>query len=144
MDWETERHYTIGRAAAAAGVGVETIRFYERKGLIERPAKPTSGGYRQYPQSSVDRIRLIRELKGLGFSLAEIRDLTAARPDGGLACGATHESLAGKRREVAAQIAELDEAARCLDVLLERCPTKGKLDDNDILRILAEQKRNRR
>jgi hypothetical protein len=58
---------TIGQVAARAGVGVETIRFYERSGLIRRPDTP-NGGFREYPEEVVDRVRFIRHGKELGFA----------------------------------------------------------------------------
>ena len=65
---------TIGKLARECGVGVETIRFYERKGLIEQPDQPTSG-YRKYPVETAARVRFIRNAKELGFSLREIGEL---------------------------------------------------------------------
>jgi MerR family copper efflux transcriptional regulator len=71
---------TIGKIAHSAGVGVETVRFYERQGLIAAPQR-TPSGYRQYPEGTVARIRFIRRAKALGFSLRDIRDLLALRID---------------------------------------------------------------
>ena len=71
---------TTGRLAERAGVGVETIRFYERKGLLEEPPRRASG-YRQYPEAAVARVRFIRRAKDLGFSLREIDELLALRID---------------------------------------------------------------
>ena len=59
---------TISRAARKAGVGVETIRFYERRGLIEQPPKPSPSGFRCYPAETIERIRFIRQAQELGFS----------------------------------------------------------------------------
>ena len=72
--------FTIGKVARQAGVGVETVRFYEREGLIPSPLRGTSG-YRQYPEITVSRIRFIRRAKSLGFSLREIRELISLRVD---------------------------------------------------------------
>ncbi len=72
---------TIGEAAQRAGVGVETIRFYERRKLITQPPKPAGGGYRTYPEETVDRIRFVRQAQELGFSLREIVDLLSLRAD---------------------------------------------------------------
>src|SRR3546814_1209070 len=72
---------TIGRAARKAGVGVETIRFYERKGLIAQPPKPARAGFRHYPEETVERIRFIRQAQELGFSLREVCELLDLRPD---------------------------------------------------------------
>ena len=66
--------FTIGRLAQAAGVNVETVRYYERRGLLEQPTRP-DGGYRQYGAADLWRLQFIRRGKGLGFSLAEIGEL---------------------------------------------------------------------
>ncbi|WP_246187139.1 MerR family transcriptional regulator [Microlunatus speluncae] len=72
-----------GQVAAAAGVNLETLRYYERRGLLDEPAR-SSGGHRCYPESAVDRVRLIKAVQRLGFTLAEIADLIRSltrRPD---------------------------------------------------------------
>ena len=63
--------YTIGQLARAAGVNVETVRYYQRIGLLEEPPRPARG-YRRYPPDSVARLHFIRQAQGLGFSLREI------------------------------------------------------------------------
>ena len=70
--------FSIGQVARQAGVGVETIRFYERKGLIKEPPRRASG-YRQFSLDAVKRIRFIKRAKELGFSLSEIADLLSLR-----------------------------------------------------------------
>jgi len=65
---------TIGRLANQAGVNVETVRYYQRRGLIEEPPKP-AGGHRRYPPSALKRITFIRRAQALGFSLAEVQNL---------------------------------------------------------------------
>ena len=67
---------TIGRLAKAAGVNVETIRYYQRRGLVSEPHKP-QGGHRRYAQAVVARIGFIRHAQQLGFSLAEVKELLA-------------------------------------------------------------------
>src|SRR5919199_5139981 len=76
---------TIGQIARRAGVGVETVRFYERQGLLEEPARKESG-YRQYPEDVVARLRFIKRAKELGFSLKEIKELLALRVDPATTC----------------------------------------------------------
>ncbi|MEX0638195.1 MAG: MerR family transcriptional regulator, partial [Burkholderiales bacterium] len=66
---------TIGLAARAAGVGVETIRFYERRGLIARPPKSSGTGIRRYAPETVQRVRFIRQAQQLGFTLRQIEEL---------------------------------------------------------------------
>ena len=69
---------TIGKVAGLAGVGVETIRFYEREGLIDEPPRRASG-YRQYPMNTADRVRFIKSAKELGFTLKEIKELLSSK-----------------------------------------------------------------
>jgi MerR family mercuric resistance operon transcriptional regulator len=76
----------ISEAARAAAVGVETVRYYERRGLIERPPRPATGGYRSYPPDTVQRILFIRQAQGLGFTLSEIEELLALRADPSADC----------------------------------------------------------
>ena len=90
----------IGEAANAANVGVETIRFYERKGLINQPLRPVDGGFRTYPRDTVSRIRFIREAQELGFSLYEIEELLSLKSDPGSDCGSVRDRALKKRREV--------------------------------------------
>jgi len=82
---------TIGKVAKIADVGVETIRFYERKGLINQPLKPLSGGYRIYPDEAVQRIRFIRQAQEIGFSLREIEELVSLRADPSAVCADVRE-----------------------------------------------------
>ncbi len=72
---------SIGQVARRAGVGVETVRFYEREGLLEEPPRRTSG-YRQYSEQVVKRIHFIKRAQKLGFSLKEITELLMLRVDG--------------------------------------------------------------
>ena len=70
---------TIGKVADVVGVGVETIRFYERRKLIEQPPRPREGGYRIYSDTTVKRLHFIRRAQELGFSLREIASCVALR-----------------------------------------------------------------
>ena len=90
---------TIGKLARESGVSVETIRFYERKGLIDQPKKPTTG-YRRYPAEAGVRVRFIRNAKELGFSLREIRELLVL-------AGASKVNRRGMRAQAEAKIAEI-------------------------------------
>ena len=76
---------TIGELAKRAGVGVETVRFYEREGLVAPPPR-TGSGYRQYPADTVSRLRFIQRAKELGFSLREIGELISLRLDPAVPC----------------------------------------------------------
>jgi len=116
--------YTISQAAREAGVGVETIRFYERQGLIERPSKPVQGA-RRYPQATVDRIRALRQGQELGFSLAEVGDLLALRTDPGADCAEVRARAEAHLRAIERKRAHLGEVAAKLDALIAACPGEG-------------------
>lgn len=118
---------TISRAAEEAGVGVETIRFYERRGLIKQPARPRSGGYRFYDDEVVERIRFIRQAQELGFSLREITELLSLRADPGADCGDVRKQATAKREEVGHKIAQLRKIRSGLDELIASCPGGGAL-----------------
>ncbi len=128
----------IGQAAKAANVGIETIRFYERKGLINQPRRPVDGGFRTYPRETVSRVRFIREAQELGFSLSEIDELLALKSDPGTDCGSVRERALEKRQEVAAKIKRLKEIDKTLITLIEACPGKGSLNFCSILNAMNE------
>ncbi|MGH6660057.1 MAG: MerR family transcriptional regulator [Rhodospirillales bacterium] len=127
---------TIGRAAKQAGVGVETIRFYERKGLITRPPRPAAGGFRDYPKATLGRIRFIREAQELGFSLAEIADLLALRADPKTNCRAVQRRAEAKCAEVRSKVARLKRIEAALGRLIAACPGEGVLGACSILEAL--------
>ncbi len=131
---------TIGQVAKAAGVGVETIRYYERKGLLPEPPRRPSG-YRQYPSTAVRRLTFIRRAKDLGFSLREIRELLDLRVQPEEACGAVRESAEAKIAEVEARIADLLSLKRALRGLVEACQAERATDECPILRALEGEPR---
>lgn len=126
----------IGDVAKEAGVGVETIRFYEQKGLIAQPPKPRTGGYRDYPAQSVRRVRFIRRAQRLGFSLGEIVELLEleAGPDAG--CADVRRRAEAKRVEVLAKIDNLDRIKDALETLIDACPGKGPAGKCSILEAI--------
>lgn len=128
---------TISRAAERAGVGVETIRFYERRGLIEQPARPRSGGYRFYDDEVVERIRFIRQAQELGFSLREIEELLSLRADPGADCGDVRTQAVAKREEVDRKIAHLQHIRAALNELIATCPGGGALCACTIIDAMA-------
>ena len=123
---------TIARAAEAAGVGVETIRFYERRGLIARPRKPAQG-FRDYDGDTVRRIRFIRQAQELGFSLREIGELLALRTDPAGDCADVRAQAIAKRGEVERKIAELERIRAALGTVIASCPGRGRLPACTIL-----------
>jgi MerR family transcriptional regulator, copper efflux regulator len=111
---------TIGRLAERAGVGVETIRFYERQGLIPEPRR-TPSGYRQYPPGEASRLRFIRRAQELGFSLNEIRELLALRVDASSDCGRVRQRTEAKLESIDEKIRDLRRVKRALMELRDRC-----------------------
>ena len=134
---------TIGKAARAAGVGVETIRFYERRGLIERPPKPDSAGYRVYSVDTVRRIQFIRQAQQIGFSLREIQELLSLRADPSSDCSDVREKAAAKVEEVNRRMAELERIRAALEEVIAACPGHGALRACTILEALEAVPRPR-
>lgn len=128
---------TIGALADRAGVGVETIRFYERKGLVRRPPRPGTG-FRVYAEDAVGRIRFIRRAQALGFTLQEIGGLLALRVTPGTDCAAVRARAVSKLAIVEARLAELERIRGALTKLIAACPGRGALAACTILEALAE------
>ncbi len=109
---------TIGGLAAAVGVNVETIRFYQRKGLLPVPPRPP-GGIRRYTPGDMARLKFIKSAQRLGFSLEEIRHLL--RLDEGMQCHAAADLAAHHLRDVRTRLQDLSRIEATLAALLERC-----------------------
>jgi Hg(II)-responsive transcriptional regulator len=128
---------TIGAVARRTGVGVETIRFYERRGLLRRPPRPGSG-FRTYPEETVARLQFIRQAQLLGFTLKEIADLLALRVAPGTDCAAVRAHAAAKLADVERRLAELERIRGALARLVAACPGSGAVATCTILGALAE------
>lgn len=115
--------FSIGQVARRAGVGVETVRFYEREGLLEEPARRASG-YRQYAEDVVTRIRFIKRAQQLGFSLKEIQGLLTLRMDGQTECSHVKEHAAAKLAQVEQKIADLQRIRQALLQMTSLCAGK--------------------
>ena len=127
---------SIGELARRAGVGVETIRFYERRGLLDEPRR-TASGYRDYEPGFVDRVRFIRKAKTLGFELREIGELLALACDQGSTCADVRRQAEAKVADAEARIGELQRIRRALldlaadchgDLPASSCPFLDRLD----------------
>ena len=132
---------TIGKAADLAGVGVETIRFYERKGMIAQPLRPRGGGYRQYSAAIVQRIRFIRQAQELGFSLREIHELLSLRADPKSECGEVQRRANEKLVEVQGKITQLRDIEAALKKVIAACPARGGLDGCSIITAMERRAR---
>jgi MerR family mercuric resistance operon transcriptional regulator len=116
---------TIGKVARAAGVNVETVRYYQRSGLVAEPPRPP-GGVRRYSAQTVARLRFIRRAQELGFTLAEIRRLLALGDP--QSCGKARALAAEKLSVIRARMADLDRMRGVLEALIGRCDARrGKV-----------------
>lgn len=126
---------TIGRLAHAAGVNLETIRYYERRGLLPRPPRRESG-YRQYPPDSAARLRFIKHAQTLGFSLSEIGELLALRVDAQTACDEVRQRAEHKVAEIEQKLKTLERMRQILSTLIEHCHTQEPTGECPILTAL--------
>lgn len=126
---------TISEAARLAGVGVETVRFYEREGLLDQPARPDFG-YRQYTPDVVKRIQFIRRAKELGFTLKEIHELLTLRVEPKFACADVQRQAEAKMDKIERKIEDLLRMKRALGQVVERCSGKSPRESCPILDAL--------
>src|SRR5690554_5869182 len=128
------RSLRISQLADRAGVGIDTVRYYERAGLLPEPPRRPSG-YREYPPQSLQRLRFIRRAKSLGFSLEEIAgllDLSDQRSD----IDAVKRLAQARLAEVEARLQELEKIRDALKSLVAACPGHGSAADCPILSAL--------
>lgn len=132
---ESMKPLMIGQVARRAGVGVETVRFYERQRLIDQPLRRASG-YRQYEEDVVARLRFIKRAKELGFSLREIRELLALRVDPGTTCAEIRGKAEAKIADVENRITALQKMRKALKKLTMACRGRGPISECPILEAL--------
>lgn len=119
----SEKQRTIGQLAEAGGVHVETIRYYERRGILQQPPKPESG-WRTYGEDSLETLRFVKRAQRLGFSLDEIEELLALRRrQGPEACEEVRTRMNRKLEETERRLRELQEVRGALDRLAGLCET---------------------
>ena len=129
--------FTIGQVARACGVGVETVRFYERQGLIARPARPKVG-FRRYSSETVQRILFIQRSKALGFSLREIRTLLSLRVDSARSCDEVRKQAEAKIMDIEQRIGTLRGMRQSLDKLIADCRSHNSKGKCPILEALEK------
>jgi len=135
VEQETMR---IGQVASAAGVNIQTLRYYERRGLLEQPGR-TSAGHREYLEDAVRRVGFIKGAQELGFALVEIQQILRLREDRSSSCGTMRAAARAKIEDIDRKIRSLRAMKRSL-VILERscstdrstraCPILAALDDS--------------
>ena len=128
---------TIGAVAKRVGVPIDTIRYYEREGLLPEPQRRASG-YRSYGESAIAQLRFIRRAKQLGFTLEEIRELLALSHDRQLGVKAVKQRARQRLAAIDARMAELQRVRDGLAQLIEACPGHGTPEQCPILRALNE------
>ncbi len=126
---------TVGQVASRAGVTVQTVRYYERRGLIPRPGR-TRSGYRQYTDEMVRRIGFIKRAQELGFSLAEIADLLELRVRSSSACEAVARKTRAKIDVVEQKMRDLGRIKLALSDLVAACEARAPTGDCPILSAL--------
>ncbi|MEE9524807.1 MAG: MerR family transcriptional regulator [Thermodesulfovibrionales bacterium] len=128
---------TIGKLAEQAGVNIETIRYYERRGLMPRPERRASG-YRQYNPDSAKRIRFIKHAQELGFSLKEIDELLSLKLDDRTPCSQVRKHAEEKIADIEIKIKTLQSMKKALTKLTKACIGNGPVSECPILEALEK------
>ncbi|MBI5490647.1 MAG: MerR family transcriptional regulator [Deltaproteobacteria bacterium] len=136
MDRQTLR---IGQVAARAGVNIQTLRYYERRGLLRMPQRRPSG-YREYPPDTVRLIRFIKRAQQFGFTLKEIDELLRLRNDERSSCSEIRSSAQAKIEDVERRLRQLRAIKRALGVLVASCAVEGSPRRCPILEALDDER----
>ncbi|MEE9395787.1 MAG: Hg(II)-responsive transcriptional regulator [Methylococcales bacterium] len=126
---------TIGKLAKQANVTIETIRYYQRKGLLNEPEKPVVG-YRQYPYEAIARIRFIKRAQQSGFTLKEISELLLLNSEH---CQDVQKMAEQKRQQIDEQIKDLTALRNVLDSLVKGCQQTQSTDHCSLIDSLSNQ-----
>lgn len=126
---------TIGKVAKGAGIGIETVRFYEKEGLLDPPSR-TRANYRIYPPRAIVRLRFIKRAKRLGFSLKEIKDLLSLKQDSQATKADVKKKTQAKITDIELKIRDLSRIKETLEWLEESCDGHGHTSDCPILDAL--------
>jgi MerR family mercuric resistance operon transcriptional regulator len=128
---------TIGQLAKKANVNLETIRYYERRGLLPAPPRNKSG-HRRYSDKDLKRTIFIKQTQALGFSLKEISDLLSLKTESGKTCHDVKQKVKAKLIDVEEKIETLQRMRQILIKLKNSCPGQGSLDECPILEALDQ------
>lgn len=127
---------TIGKLAKRAKIKIETIRYYEQRGLMPPPNRRNSG-YREYSQSDIDRLRFIKSTKDLGFSLKEVIELLSLKTGQDTTCGDIKTFVQNKVDEIEKKISSLKKIKNALEILNDQCKKRNApVSDCPILEAL--------
>lgn len=130
--------YLISEFAEKSGVNKETIRYYEGKKLLEEPIR-TDSGYRLYSDADIKRVKFIKQMQNLGFSLNEIYKLLGVVDQDSVRCQNMFDFVSQKQIEVQKQIADLKQIESMLGDLKERCPNEKEMYACPIIETLIEE-----
>jgi Hg(II)-responsive transcriptional regulator len=128
---------TIGRVARSAGLGIETVRFYEKEGLLDPPRR-TRSNYRIYSDQAVARLRFIKRAKALGFTLKEIKELLDLSQDPTARMSDIKDQVEIKIADIKRKITDLSRIQRVLETLDAGCDGRGSTDGCPILHALED------
>jgi Hg(II)-responsive transcriptional regulator len=128
----------IGRLAAQAGVNVQTLRYYERRGLLEAPHR-TLSGFREYADETVRRVRFVRRAQGIGFTLEEIRGLLNLWPDSSQSCRAVEKRARATLERIDGRIEDLQRMRKALSRYVSACRDRSALRQCPLLAGLGER-----
>jgi MerR family transcriptional regulator, copper efflux regulator len=128
---------TIGHLARESGMNLETVRYYERRGLLPKPPRSASG-YRLFPTEASQRLRFIQRAKELGFSLKEIGELLSLRVSPTTTSAGIRAKANSKIADIRSKIRTLESMERALRKLTKSCPDVGRLPNAPFLRALTE------
>lgn len=134
---------TIGQVAKRAGIGVETVRFYEREGLLAEPDRRPSG-YRQFDEGVVARLWFIRRAKELGFTLKEIKELLSIKLDPSTSCADVKTRAEAKIADIEEKIRTLQRMKRALVKVTKSCSGSGPTSECPILDAMEPNDRESR
>ena len=128
----------IGELAKRAGVNIQTVRYYERRGLLHDPRRRRSAGYREYTDATLERLRFIRRAQELGFTLSEIGELLALRLDPGTTAAEVKQRATEKIVEIEGKLRDLERIRHALTHLAGQCRGgRGPVGDCPLLDALG-------
>jgi MerR family mercuric resistance operon transcriptional regulator len=137
-----EERLTIGRLAQVGGVNLETVRYYEREGLLPKPPR-TKSGYRMFPPDAARRLRFIKRAQELGFSLTEIRELLSLRTKAGVRHADVRARAQTKIVDIEQRIRTLERMKDALRLLTDRCEACAPSAACPILESLQDDEERR-
>lgn len=128
----------VGQVASQAGVNLQTVHYYERRGLLPRPPR-TLSNYRVYPADAVKRVRFVKRTQELGFTLKEIKELLSLRAAPRSRCADVRKRAEVKVRDIDAKVRALQAMRKGLSKLVRECSGEGPITECPILETLNSE-----